>query len=116
METTIETTIEKIKVSVIKNDIKKLSEGQKFLRNQRKTVRLKGKRTMEPWVAACSHQASREKLRLMYAAYGLMRGKSFSQMEHNHAEEEHPLKNFLPQINKMIEDYNKLEGELQKLK
>lgn len=114
METIMETTIEKIKVSIIKNDIKTLSAEQRSLRNQRKTVKLKGERTMEPWVAACQHQANREKLRLMFAAYGLMRGKSFSQMEHNHTEEEHPLKNFLPQISKIIEHYNKLEDELQK--
>jgi hypothetical protein len=110
----METTIEKIKVSVIKNDIKKLSEEQKFLRDQRKTVHIKGERKMEPWVATMTHQANREKLRIMFAAYGLMRGKSFSQIENNHSEEEHPLKNFLPQISKMIEHYNQLENELQK--
>jgi hypothetical protein len=107
-------TIEKIKVTIIKNDIKKFSEEQKYLKNQRKTVNLKGERTMEPWVATCKHQANREKLRLMYAAYGLKRGKSFSQMENNHIEEEHPLKNFLPQISKIIEQYNNLENKLQK--
>jgi hypothetical protein len=111
METLI---INKIAINVLKNDIKKLSEEQKFLRNQRKTVYIKGERTMEPWVAAMKHQANREKLRIMFAAYGLMRGKSFSQIEKNYSEEEHPLKNFLPQISKMIETYNQIENELQK--
>ena len=62
----METTIEKIKVSVIKNDIKTLSEEQKFLRNQRKDVHIKGERTMEPWVATMKHRANREKLRIMF--------------------------------------------------
>ena len=110
----METTIEKIKVSVIKNDIKKLSEEQKFLRNQRKTVHIKGERTMEPWVATMQHRANREKLRIMFAAYGLMRGKSFSQIENNHSEEEHPLNKFKTNINVLIDHYDKLENELQK--
>lgn len=107
-------TINKIAINALKSDIKKLSEEQKFLRNQRKTVHIKGERTMEPWVAAMKHRANREKLRIMFAAYGLMKGKSFSQIEKNHSEEEHPLKNFLPSISKMIETYNKLSDELQK--
>lgn len=107
-------TINKIAINALKSDIKKLSEEQKFLRNQRKTVNIKGERTMEPWVAAMKHRANREKLRLMFAAYGLMRGQSFSKMESKHSEEEHPLKSFLPQISKMIENYNQLPDELQK--
>jgi len=107
-------TINKIAINALKSDIKKLSEEQKFLRNQRKTVNIKGERTMEPWVAAMKHRANREKLRIMFAAYGLMRGQSFSQIESKHSEEEHPLKNFLPSISKMIETYNKLSDELQK--
>jgi hypothetical protein len=74
----------------------------------------KGKRTMEPWVATMKHQANREKLRIMFATYGLMRGRSFEQIESSHSGEEHPLKNFLPQISKMIEHYNQIENELQK--
>ena len=55
----------------------------------------------------------------MFAAYGLMRGKSFVQIEPNSRwekkyedstfEECHPLKNFLPQISKVIEQYSKIE-------
>jgi len=102
METLI---INKIAINVLKNDIKKLSEKQKFLRNQRKTVNIKGERTMEPWVAAMQHRANREKLRIMFAAYALMRGKSFSQIEKNHSEEEHPLNEFKTNINVLVDYY-----------
>jgi hypothetical protein len=106
--------INKIGINALKNDIKKLSEEQRFLRNQRKTVNIKGERTMEPWVAAMKHRANREKLRIMFAAYGLMRGKSLEQIETNHSSEENSLKSFLPQISKIIETYSKIENELQK--
>ena len=104
----METTVKNTNVSILKNDIKKLVNEQKNLRNQRKTVNLKGERTMDPSTAQYVHTENRYKLRLMYAAYGLMRGKSFSQMEKNHPEENHPLKNFLPQISKLIETYSPL--------
>jgi len=102
-------TINKIAINALKSDIKKLSEEQRFLRNQRKTVNIKGERTMEPWVAAMKHRANREKLRIMFAAYGLMRGKSLEQIEPN-SSEENSLKNFLPQINKIIESYDQKEN------
>jgi hypothetical protein len=98
-------TINKIAINALKNDIKKLSEEQRFLRNQRKTVNLKGERTMEPWVATMKHQANREELRLMFAAYGLMKGKTFSQIENNHSEEEHPLNKFKTNINVLVDHY-----------
>jgi len=102
-------TINKIAINALKSDIKKLSEEQKFLRNQRKTVHIKGERTMEPWVAVMKHRANREKLRIMFAAYGLMRGKSLEQIETKHSEE-NSLKNFLPQISKIIESYDQKEN------
>jgi len=80
-------TIEKVEnrqrmdITKFKNDIKELSEQQRFLKNQRKTVKLVGKREVRPGEATWKHQMNRDKLRLMYAAYGLMKGKSFSQIE-----------------------------------
>lgn len=111
METTI---IKKIDLNVLKNDIKKLVEEQRFLRNQRKTVYIKGERTMEPWVAAYKHTANREKLRIMYAAYGLMRGKSFEQIEkRSDTTTEHPLVKYMSQINKMVETYSKFTKDVE---
>jgi hypothetical protein len=103
--------IERVNVSVIKNDIKKLSEEQRFLKNQRKDVHLKGERILDPKKAAYKHMSNREDLRILYAAYGLMRGKSFSQTENKYSEEEHPLTKFLPRISKVIESYNQIENK-----
>jgi len=102
-------TIEKIKVNVLKNDIKNLVEEQKFLKNQRKTEKLVGERKMDFRLAAYKHRSNRENLRLMYAAYGLMRGKKFSQIENHFPEENHPLIKYLDKISKIIEKYNLIE-------
>jgi len=92
-------------METLKNNIKVLSERQTFLKNQRKTVRLVGERKLEPWEAAYEHMDSRGKLRLMYAAYGLMRGKKFSETENHYPEEDHPLKEFSVQIDKLVSQY-----------
>ena len=41
----------------------------------------------------------------MYAAFGLMRGKSFSQTENKHSEEGHPLNKHRGTIDKIIASY-----------
>jgi len=107
-EIIMETTV-KINVAKFKEDIKKMSENQRSLKNQRKTVKLVGERTMEPWQATYEHQSNRENLRLIYAAYGLMRGKSFSQTENKFPEEDHPLKEYQSKIDKIIEKYSQEE-------
>ena len=104
-------TIIKIDLSVIKNDIKKLSEEQKVLRNFRKTVNFKGSKEerniMEPNEATYKHSTNRRKLRIMYAAYGLMRGKTFDQIEkQKDTNGEHPLEMFMFDINKVIKKYS----------
>jgi hypothetical protein len=107
METIIEKTEERqrMDVSKFKADIKELAELQRSLKNQRKTVKLVGKREISPSEATWKHQANREKLRLMYAAYGLMRGKSFSQTENKYPEENHPLNEYKLRIGKIISSY-----------
>ena len=102
-------------IKKMKEDIKKLSEEQRFLRNQRKTVRLVGERKMEPREATWKHQANRENLRIMFAAYGLMRGKPFTKTEENAKWEKkyldstfdecHPLNKHKEHIDKMLEKY-----------
>jgi hypothetical protein len=108
-------TIVKINVAKLKEDLKKLAENQRFLKNQRKTEKLVGERVMEPWKATYEHQANRENLRLMYAAYGLMRGKSFSQTENKYPEEGHPLNEFKKQIDEIILKYMTEEEEVSNL-
>jgi hypothetical protein len=98
-------TIEKINVSKIKEDIKVLANGQKELKNQRKTEKLVGERYMSPSDATYDHQVNREKLRVMYAAYGLARGKKFSQIENHYPEENHPLNEYQNRIDKLLDGY-----------
>ena len=86
----------------LKNEIKQLSEDQLYLKDQRKSERICGERKLQPWEAAMQHTVNRQKLRIMFAAYGLMRGKSFSQTESFYPEENHPLNQFKSQIDKLI--------------
>jgi hypothetical protein len=116
METLVETTTATTTVSkyhhiyVLKCDINKLVEEQKFLKNQRKTEKIIGDRKMPAWEATYKHQANREKLRVMYAVYGFLRGKSFSQTENRFPEENHPLNKYQHQIDKLKEIYLSIKG------
>jgi hypothetical protein len=102
-------TIVKINIFKMKEDIKTKSEEQKFLKNQRKTVHIKGERKMSATDATYKVQENTEKLRALYAAYGLARGKSFSQIENHYPEENHPLQKIQYKIDKIMENYKILE-------
>jgi len=107
-------TIVKYNVSKIKNNIKVAVGEQKFYKNQRKTENLVGERKMSPSDATWKHHTNREGLRLMYAVYGLARGKSFSQVENKYPEDSHPLKHYQTGIDKMLKGYEMLvEVEVQ---
>jgi hypothetical protein len=92
-------------MKTLKGEIKQMSKEQTFLKDQRKSVYNKSERVMEPWKASYKHNSNREDLRLMYAAYGIMRGRTFSQIENTHPEESHPLRAFQRDIDKLIEQY-----------
>jgi len=98
-------TIVKFDYAKMKEDIKTKAEEQKFLKNQRKTVKIVGERVIPAKDATYKHQTNREDLRIMYAAYGIARGKSFSQIESQHGEEEHPLQRFQKSIDRLLEKY-----------
>lgn len=98
-------TIEKIDVRKMKADIKVMVEEQRMYVNQRKTKRLIGERTMEPSTAQWKHKSNRQKLRLMYAAYGIARGKKFEQVENNHKIPPHPLEQWCVSIDSIINRY-----------
>lgn len=110
-------TIEKIDIATMKADIKNMVEKQKFYKNQRKTEKLVGERKMSPSDATYEHQENRKDLRIMYAAYGLVRGKSFPQIENTkYPEVIHPLKNhpFPLRIDRVINKYKiQVEVEVQ---
>lgn len=93
-------------MKTIKKEIKNLAEDQLYLKDQRKSIKIVGERKMEPWEAAMRHKVNREKLRVMYAAYGLMRGKTFNQIENFYPEENHPLNHFKREIDKIIASYS----------
>jgi len=98
-------TIEKIDIAKMKTDIKAMVELQKFYKNQRKTEKLVGERKLSPSDATYKHQTNRQDLRIMYAAYGLARGRSFSQIENKYPEEGHPLHAYQKSIDRITEKY-----------
>jgi len=109
METIIKTDIAKMKT-----DIKTKVEEQKFLKNQRKTEKLIGERKIPSYEATYKHRTNRKDLRMMYAAYGLARGKAFSQTENKYPEEGHPLHTYQRTIDRILEKYKILvEMEIQ---
>ena len=77
----METTFNKPAIESLKADIKQSAALQRALKQQRKTVHLKGERIFEPWRASMNVFLDGMKLRILYAAYGLMRGKKFSQID-----------------------------------
>ena len=68
-------------METLKNEIKKLAEAQSVLRDQRKSVHNKLERTITPNEAAWKHQANREELRLMYAAYAVLKGSTIEEVD-----------------------------------
>lgn len=92
----------------LREEIAALEIKQKEMKAQRKTVNLKVKRTVNPYDAAQSVDENRPKLRVMYAAYGLIRGKRFNQVE-NHWDKNNngtnPLYVLAPEINKVLNKY-----------
>ncbi|MFA5207323.1 MAG: hypothetical protein WC428_01585 [Candidatus Paceibacterota bacterium] len=101
-------TIVKFNYAKMKEDIKTKAEEQKFLKNQRKTIKIIGERVIPAKDATYKHMTNREDLRIMYAAYGLARGKNFSQIENHYLEENHPLQKYQKSIDRLLEKYKML--------
>ena len=127
METNLKNTI-----SVMRKDIAELEKEQKSIKPQRKTVYFTGERTMPAWKAVDAVKDIKERLRIRYAAYNLLRGKSFDVTEKNaklliydksrywaypngiHGQRyttceelngKHPLCQYLSQINCILQEY-----------
>ena len=64
-----------------RKEIAALEVEQRKVKEQRKIVRFTGERTMSPVEAYYTAKDNKHTLRAMYAAYGLMRGKTFDQIE-----------------------------------
>jgi hypothetical protein len=107
----METIVNINPANFLKEDIKKIANEQKFLRNQKKTVHIVGERKLPAKDAAYKYMENSETLRVMYAAYGLMRGKSFSQTENHYPEENHPLNKLKYKIDALMSKYQLQEVE-----
>lgn len=124
------------KIQELKDLIKAKAAYQKTLKQNRKTVHFTGERLthtyrkyvggkyeeevreMEPQTAAelvggtykpgiyFGNPGTKHELRLLYAAYGLLRGKSFSQTENHYPEENHPLNRYKSEIMSIVENYS----------
>lgn len=110
------------KLQELKDLIKAKAEYQKKLKMNRKTVHFTGERLMSPSQATeelggtyrpngdsyyyFGNPGTKHDLRLLYAAYGLLRGKSFSQTESHYPEENHPLNKYKSEIMSIVEEYS----------
>lgn len=65
----------------LKTEIAALAKEQPTLKYQRKTTITAKERTLEPWKAVATHLQNRFKLRYMYAALALLRGRDLSTVE-----------------------------------
>jgi len=83
---TIEKTIVKINTRPVKDLIKTYVDNQKLYKDQRKSEKNKLERTIEPKDAQYKAFCNSHELRILYAAYTLLRGKSLSQAELNYSE------------------------------
>jgi hypothetical protein len=63
-----------MKYSAIRTEIKKLSDEQRNLKPQRKTIYFEGTRTHEPGIACDKVQDNRYVLRHLFAAYAVIKG------------------------------------------
>lgn len=106
----------------LKKKIAEAAEWQKVCKEHRKTERFQGERQkVECWggnsrvmtsdIATYKVQVQGEELRIMYAAYGRLRGKKYSEIENSYPEENHPLNDYSYRIGKLIEEYSDDEKE-----
>jgi hypothetical protein len=112
-------------IKEFRQEIAKLEKEQKQIKPQRKTENFKGERTIDHWTACEVAKENKHKLRIMYAAYGLMRGKTLGQIEsaakplkageyyksryiHSSSglDGKHPLCLYLGEINEWLEKYD----------
>lgn len=94
-------------MQTLKNQIKTLAQEQKVLKNQRKTVKFSGDRTIDSWEASMKHRSNRFKLRDLNFAHGIMKGRKPEEIEFNAKE---PIN--MENINKIITEYEEYEKEI----
>lgn len=87
-------------MNTLKETIKELAIQQPMLKNQRKSVKIVGERTMSEYDADMKHKSNRITLRELNVAYGILRGRTQEEIERNPKE---PV-NFRA-VEKLIEQY-----------
>jgi len=83
---TIEKTFVKINTRPVKDLIKTYVDNQKIYKDQSKSERNKLERTIDSKEAQYKAFWNSKELRIFYAAYALLRGKSLSSVEFNYDE------------------------------
>tara|TARA_R110000868_G_scaffold16222_1_gene73222 strand:- start:847 stop:1152 length:306 start_codon:yes stop_codon:yes gene_type:complete len=82
---------------------KSLAQEQPVLKNQRKTVHIKGERTMDRWTALYKHSSNRSTLNQLYAAQSFLRGRDIETINSQHGDWHSEAS-----INKTIEKYEQI--------
>lgn len=111
------------KIKEFRQEIAKLEKEQRELKPQRKTVNGRPENaTVNPYTAAEMVRNNKYELRMMYAAYGLMRGRKFNEIENKakplvagssydgmyvakELDNKHPLFLYLRDINEYLNKY-----------
>ena len=89
----------------LKEKIKVASAYQKFLKNQRKTEKLVGKREMPASEAAMKHRHNRLELRAMYAAYAKLRGREIADIDSLKFETPWDESGFNTRVEELLKEY-----------
>ena len=104
-------------IKEVRARIAEVEKEQKTIKPQRKTVHFEGERTLSPIEAYWKVRNNKYDLRIMYAAYNLLRGKNFEITEKNakpiNLEEYYKLHGYTP--NKKYEGKHPLTMELDEI-
>ena len=96
-------------IKKLKEKIAKAVDEQKIFKENRKTVKFKGERKYEPWEAAMNADYGTHQLRILYAAYGLLRGRKITETENQVPKSwkntYHPLMEYCIEINLLLKEY-----------
>jgi len=90
----------------LKEKIKVAASYQKFLKNQRRTERLVGKREMDVTEATWKHRDNRLELREMYAAYAELRGRDISTIDSLKFLDSYWEDRFLKKVTELVKEYS----------
>jgi len=107
-------------METLRNTIKTLAAQQVELKNQRKTVYRVGPEIIYPYLPDSYqfkhgmggsrnpyqiHLQNREKLRLLYATQGLLKGRTLEEIEPHNKVNTIPLSSFRNQLDKLVAEY-----------